>query len=62
VDWIGAAEDTDNWRALVNAVKNLQVPYDAGNLPSGCTIGGLSSNAWLHRVSSLRNPKYLKNS
>jgi hypothetical protein len=26
VDWIGLAEDREKWRALVNAVMNLQVP------------------------------------
>jgi hypothetical protein len=26
MDWIGVAEDRDRWRALVNAVMNLQVP------------------------------------
>jgi hypothetical protein len=26
VDWIGLAQDRDNWRALVNVVMGLQVP------------------------------------
>jgi hypothetical protein len=35
----------------VNAVMNLRVPKNAGKLPNGCTIYGLSSGAELHRVS-----------
>ena len=26
LDWIGLAQDRDNWRKLVSAVMNLQVP------------------------------------
>jgi hypothetical protein len=48
VDWIGLAQDGDKCRALVNAAMNLRVPLNAGELPSGCTTGGLSSSAPLH--------------
>jgi hypothetical protein len=51
VDWIGLAQDSYRWKALVNAVMNLQVPQNAGNLPSGLTTCGLSSGTQLHRVS-----------
>ena len=30
MDWIDLAQDRDRWWGLVNAVMNLQVPYNAG--------------------------------
>ena len=34
MDWIDVARHRDRWRALVNAVMNLRVPYNVGNLTS----------------------------
>jgi hypothetical protein len=38
VDWVGLAQDVDQWRALVNALMNLQVSLNAEKLSSGCTM------------------------
>jgi hypothetical protein len=48
VDWIDLAQDRDQWRALLNMVMNLPVPYNAENVLSGCTIGSFSRKAQLH--------------
>jgi hypothetical protein len=52
MDWIGLAQNRDQWRSLVNTVMKLRVPQNAEFL-SSCTTGGFSRNAQLHEVSKL---------
>jgi hypothetical protein len=49
MEWIDLAEDRDQWRALVNTVMNFRLPQNAGNLLSGCTVGGFSRRSRLHK-------------
>jgi hypothetical protein len=51
VDWIGLAKDKNRWRALVNSILNLRVPWNAGKISSGLASSGLSSSFQLHIVS-----------
>jgi hypothetical protein len=48
IDWIHLAQNMDQWKALVNAVMNLRVPYNAVKLLSGCTRGSFSRRPQLH--------------
>jgi hypothetical protein len=35
-DWIDLVYDRDRWRAIVNAVMNLQLPQNVGNFLNRC--------------------------
>jgi hypothetical protein len=41
IEWTGLHQNRNKWRALVNAVMNLQVSKSAGKFSSGYTTSGL---------------------
>jgi hypothetical protein len=49
VKWFDMAQDTYQWRALVNTVLNLRVPINAGKFLSGCPINCFSRRAQLRK-------------
>ena len=46
------AQDRDRWRALLNVVRNLRVPQNAGNILTCCKLVSFSRRALLHGVST----------
>jgi hypothetical protein len=49
MDWIDLAQDRDQWRALVNTIMNILIPYNSGNFLSSCTIDSFSRRAQLRK-------------
>jgi hypothetical protein len=45
---IDLAQDRHKWRALVNTVVNVLVPYRVGKFLNSCTIGSFSRRAQFH--------------
>jgi hypothetical protein len=55
MDWIDLDKHRYKSRALVNALMNLQVPYNAVNFLTSWEPASLSKRAMLHGVSELHN-------
>jgi hypothetical protein len=51
MDWIELANDGDRWRALVNAIMNLQVPYNTGSFLTSSKPVSFSRRRLLNGVS-----------
>jgi hypothetical protein len=51
MDWIIVAQNRDKWRALLNTLMNLRVPYNVGKFFSSCTTGSFPRRAQFHEVS-----------
>jgi hypothetical protein len=50
MDWIDLDQEREQWRAPVNTVMSLRVPF-----LSNCATGSFSRRAKLHGVSELNN-------
>jgi hypothetical protein len=51
MDWSYLDQDWDQWRALMNTVKIIRFPLNAGKFLSSCTTDGFSRRVQLREVS-----------
>ena len=51
MDWFDLAQDRDRRLALVNAVKNVRVPYTARNFLTSCEPVSFKRRTLLHGVN-----------
>jgi hypothetical protein len=60
MDWVGRAQNSDRWRALVNAVMNPWVPKNAGNFLTSCKPVRFSRRNLPNGVSKYRPAEYVR--
>jgi hypothetical protein len=51
MEWINVAQDRDRWQELMNAVMNLQVPYNAGNFLTNWELISFTRRTLIQEVS-----------